>query len=737
VPATFSLVNNLGTVNWDNANAWVLVGPPGAGNTPGAGDTAILGNGVNTKVELKTAAGVAKDVKVASLRMDAGYAGEVLTGGKELRVTTSASIASGTFDGGKLVVDDSANAAALSFYGGLIKQAEVTVGSAAGAGSTFFWAGGTAERDIITLMASATTTIAASPNAPPGAIPVLKLGKIDNFGKVIQSRTLNLIDDAVLLGPVINSTNSWEIRDGASIRDDPQQANVLLTSVFNNSGTFKNTTANTSKIYLPFNNNAGGTVQVSAAQGQLIFKSNGTHEGSFNVVAGAFIEFERYVFLNQADTVNTFKANSVFAGAGTLGIARGNKVVVEASPTAWTFGTLWIDETGSAPNQPSELNLARMATVNTLIWQGGKLWGTPGGAGWLNVAPGGSADLTSNNDRDLQDIVLKIRGTATWEDGDITMRKNASILVDAGGLFKLDASDTIKKQFVLDPLNPANPPRIIAVNNGEIKVGLGAAPTVNVTVRNAGGKVNLKPVAPAGPIALNGGLEQEGGLTELGNTTLASLEMSGGTITATNSAVTLGDAHVTGGTFSQSGGSLNASSFQQNGGAFSLSGSSGTITGAAHIDGGTFSLAIAQTFSVPNGLFVGANGTLELSGGGTLAGSLGNAGLVRMGSASYPQAGDEFSIAGDFTQSSSGTLHVDLAFADQDLLRVLGTAHLGGELEAALLGGTVPTGPVELIDADDRDGAFATLDLAGDLAAWQGRYDDPLFGDGFSLFPQL
>ena len=109
----------------------------------------------------------------------------------------------------------------------------------------------------------------------------------------------------------------------------------------------------------------------------------------------------------------------------------------------------------------------------------------------------------------------------------------------------------------------------------------------------------------------------------------------------------------------------------------------------------------------------------SLLGGGDLDGDVANAGRVEPGIAN-----GALEVSGDFTQSSDGTLAIELggtqAGIDHALLAVFGTSILAGELEVALAAGYTPSlGDVfEVLLAGSLVGAFesyAGFDLGGGL----------------------
>ncbi|MGL4553717.1 MAG: hypothetical protein ACRC33_21350, partial [Gemmataceae bacterium] len=130
VPATITLLNNLGTVDWSNANSWDL------GRAPLAGDTVVLGTGTTTSVRMMNAGGP-KNETVSGVVVEPNYGGEIDLSGATLTVTAGLTLSGGTVKGGgSLIVKDNANAATFNWYGGTIKDVSVSVGGGVGVGTT-------------------------------------------------------------------------------------------------------------------------------------------------------------------------------------------------------------------------------------------------------------------------------------------------------------------------------------------------------------------------------------------------------------------------------------------------------------------------------------------------------------------------------------------------------------------------------------------------------------------------
>ena len=149
--------------------------------------------------------------------------------------------------------------------------------------------------------------------------------------------------------------------------------------------------------------------------------------------------------------------------------------------------------------------------------------------------------------------------------------------------------------------------------------------------------------------------------------------------------------------------------------------------------GTTFSVAGAYT-QTGGTTTVQENGTLDptgdanvnggvLTGSGTVAANVINAGTINPGN-----PGGTLNIAGDFSQSGSGTLNLEMAAAPSfvpqagfDQLSITGAASFGGTLNVDSIGGFVPNpgDEFQVISFASRTGEFGTenLNLGGSVAS--------------------
>jgi hypothetical protein len=243
----------------------------------------------------------------------------------------------------------------------------------------------------------------------------------------------------------------------------------------------------------------------------------------------------------------------------------------------------------------------------------------------------------------------------------------------------------------------------------------GAAPQVgSVTVDN-NGTVDFGPAA--------------------GLLTLPSLSLNNGNLTGHTDFVVTGPFAWNGGTVSGPAGS----SLTAEGGISLVSGDvldGRTLTNAANAtwSGGTFTITdggslndlAGSTFGTPGNsgsIFLNGGG---LSGSGTINANVSNSGQVSPGGAGTPGT---LTITGSYTQTSAGSLNVDLGGAglgsQYDQLAVSGSISLAGALNTALLVGFTPQLSEQFTTIDNRGSNPITGTFNGLLegaTVWAGTY---------------
>jgi len=176
---------------------------------------------------------------------------------------------------------------------------------------------------------------------------------------------------------------------------------------------------------------------------------------------------------------------------------------------------------------------------------------------------------------------------------------------------------------------------------------------------------------------LNGGnLVADAGLVEEAGSILAS---AGSSVRVT------GDFAINGGTASLDGTVEVTGNYEQTGGTASMGADAVTISGQALLSGGA--LTLHGPISVTLGMEILAGGLLEIGADGAVNGNVVNKGIVSVGALA---AGQTLIISGDFTQTGSGTLRLQLGITS-DHVGIGGHASLAGTLEVGVEDGYTPS----------------------------------------------
>ncbi len=162
-------------------------------------------------------------------------------------------------------------------------------------------------------------------------------------------------------------------------------------------------------------------------------------------------------------------------------------------------------------------------------------------------------------------------------------------------------------------------------------------------------------------------------------------------------------------------------------------GSSWTCTGDLRIGldpsnfpGGTGTLRVLTggTVAAPN-VRIGPAGTL--GGSSIVQAPVNNAGSVSPGSPAVPAG--QLTIQGTYTQTSAGTLRIDVGGASpgtqHDVLAVTGVANLGGTLHVTAIDGFVPNAgsTFTILTASSRVGTFSSVTGAFPGGSWEAVYE--------------
>ncbi|WP_193211379.1 autotransporter domain-containing protein [Luteolibacter marinus] len=252
-----------------------------------------------------------------------------------------------------------------------------------------------------------------------------------------------------------------------------------------------------------------------------------------------------------------------------------------------------------------------------------------------------------------------------------------------------------------------------------------------------GGTLTVDGAAAASVIAIstaaslavtNGGLSSLASLVNAGTLTLGAAEgisayvSSGGTLAAGGGMLSSNTSHLLDG--SSVAGSLETGSLTSEG-IVTVSGDVAAdsifITGGTLTNTGTFGTS-STLLDIGSGATFAAMGsqhyaslTTSGSGVGTWQGDLGNTSSIAPGGGSF----GTLAVAGNFQQSATGTLELDLSRFQHDLLAVSGGATFGGMLELNQLGESLASYvPIQVVDAGSYTGNFSSLVSNLDGVVW-------------------
>jgi outer membrane autotransporter protein len=189
-----------------------------------------------------------------------------------------------------------------------------------------------------------------------------------------------------------------------------------------------------------------------------------------------------------------------------------------------------------------------------------------------------------------------------------------------------------------------------------------------------------------------------------GDQTIKDLSGVGGTVSVGPQTLTFGTANSTSfaGSFSGSGGLI-----KQGSGTFTLTGDSSGFTGKTLLTDGTLAVGPdAAPTATLGGTVIVQNGA-TLSGLGTV-GSVTNLGTVAPGGSI-----GTLTVNGNYIQSATGTLRIEVSPSAASQLRVLGTATLGGTLALVYDPGVYTARSFTFLSAASTVGSFATVTSSG------------------------
>jgi hypothetical protein len=421
-----------------------------------------------------------------------------------------------------------------------------------------------------------------------------------------------------------------------------------------------------------------------------------------------------------SSTLNLSQSGGTFTGAGNMTVS---------SSFDWTGGTL----TGDGATvlvagalltiEGTGTHYAGAHTIQgpgPVEWTAGTIQGGP-----LTIA----TDWTISGDSDKS---LSSYGATLNNAGDVVWTGAGYLNVSGYGVFNNLAGATFDVQT--DGYISGNGYSASAFNN---------AGTFRKTAGTGTTTINGPPLNNSGIVEVQTGtLNVSGAFSNFSGTTLTggAYQISGnGILKFTNADIrTNAAAILLDGSSSQIVDQSNANALanfatNSSGGSFAIQNGRNFTTAGAFSNAGTLAVGTGSTFTASGnytqtagdtdlqGGKLAATGLVDLQGGvlsgsGAVSGNVNNAAAVGPG-----DSAGTISITGDYTQTSAGSLNIELGGASAgqfDVLQVSGTATLDGTLNVSLINGYNPAPPdsFQILTFGSRVGDFATmngLDLGG------------------------
>jgi hypothetical protein len=350
--------------------------------------------------------------------------------------------------------------------------------------------------------------------------------------------------------------------------------------------------------------------------------------------------------------------------------------------------------------------------------------GTYTEAGTLDVLTGGTLDaagsFTNFSGGTLNGGTYRIAGTFQFagaalvtNDATIVLIGSTSQIVDQANNDALAGFTTNAGSFTIQDGRDFTTAGDFS-NAGSLAVGDGSTLKVTGAYTQAGtlgifsGTVDLM-----GGGSANGNLSNSGTLIiDVGSTFTftESLTLTGTVNVQAGAILNLADGSGNSGVLSVAGSVVVSGDFANGGDVGLLNGSTLTVSGSYTQTGGSTTLSGAMLSA---GGLVDLQGG-ELSGSGTIAGNVQNAALIAVGESGAPGL---LSITGDYTQTSSGVLNIEIggsnAGTDFDQLAIGGTANLDGTLNVSLINNFTPMSgdSFQVLTFATLNGTFASTNL--------------------------
>jgi T5SS/PEP-CTERM-associated repeat protein len=382
-----------------------------------------------------------------------------------------------------------------------------------------------------------------------------------------------------------------------------------------------------------------------------------------------------------------FNTHIGYRGTGTLTIENGGNVT-DANAFIATFssstGTATVTGAGSTWTNTDSINIGSSGDGTLVIEKGGTVTNTdghigpsPGSIGAVTVQGAGSTwNMTG-------ELFLGAQGT-----GSLTVKKGGSVSSNSGNIARAGGTPFGSASVTVNGAGSA------WTNANELRIGNNGTGTL--TVENGGAVSNTDAYIGTTP----------------GSTGTVTVEGYGATWNVDGRLSVAGDAST-----STSGG--NGTLDINEGGTVTVTQDTAIFSnGIVRLQGGTLDTA-SVGFQGAGGQFLFTSGTLHV---GIYNGNLLNQG----GSLAPGHSAGLTTVVGSYTQQAAGDLDMEiggLSAFDNDIVNVLGTASLGGELQLALINGFVPGAgqTFSIMQAANLMGAFSNVATGQRLATYDDR----------------
>jgi hypothetical protein len=694
-----SRINNQGTITKSGGTGTTAVFPmlinSGTINVT-SGQLSLQGGGTNTKT-LTVAAAASLEFPNTPYKLGTGTS---ITGAGTVLI-----------DGGTLDVIANITVAAITQF----SSGTITGGGTVTFGKELDWTGGFMTGD------GATVTTGALKLSGDAGIEYVDGRSLTNKSTAStwtgNGNTLDLYDGAVF-------TNSGTL----TVKGDDFLFNGLGTATPSavNSGTLITSGAGASlTISLPLTNSntisVGNNTTITISGGGSNTKN--LTVGSGTGTSGAVLDITGNPFVLNTGTVASGPGELRVDGAGTL----------DANATTLTINTARVSLGTASGGLGTITGVGALTISNELDWT---VEGIMDGAGSTTVGAAGTLKFFGDNTyEELIGRTLNIAGSATWSGtaNTIYLEEGAVLNVQASGTFNVQNDEQIA------PFGATAAFYNAGTFTKSAGAGGSAATVVNVPFNNAG-TVNVN----TGTLQLSVGGTGNGTFAVA---SLATLDFEGGYLTTLTHS---GNAITGAGNVIFGAGEVDLPGY-------SITGST-TVTGTAHVwassatgtftNSGTMIISDGATFSVTGGDYTQTAGATYLNGAtltvtaghkvdlqlstnfygqGTVNGTFQNAGILWVGG---PYAIGTLTVNGNYTQSSTGNLYVELSGTSPgtsfDQLIINGTATLnsGSSVSVYPINGYLPPSgtPFTFMTYTSRVGDFTNFSGAGSFSHTNTSY---------------